>query len=159
MKSKGDRPDGSIVNVHEWLNKITLDVIGLAGFHYECGALDGRETKLASALADVLDPTDLSAWVFAILTLIHYVPVLTRLPIKTLKRAKIALAILRSEAQAVLRDKQAQADLDERKDLLALLIKSNNKEENKKDKLSDDEVTAQVTTFVSRLYLALSGQF
>ena len=57
------------LDVLYWLGKITLDVIGLAGFNYQLNSLhaDGNANELSTALADMFDPSAMRLTAFSVI--------------------------------------------------------------------------------------------
>lgn len=52
---RDEKREGEIVfDVSPWLSKVTLDIIGVAGFGYEFDSLDGKENKLGNAFNGML---------------------------------------------------------------------------------------------------------
>ncbi|KAF8075772.1 cytochrome P450 [Lyophyllum atratum] len=41
--------DGVIIDVQQWMNRVSLDSIGIAGFSYDFGSLSGRPSQVVSA--------------------------------------------------------------------------------------------------------------
>ena len=82
--------------------------------------------------------------------LARYFPIVTKLPTKTLLAVKKSMAVMQGEGRKMLeiRRKQAEAgELDDKIDLLSLIVKANLKE-SKKDMITDEELMGQITTFM-----------
>jgi hypothetical protein len=46
----------AVLDVSRWLSRVTLDVIGTAGFGYEFGAITGEKNELAEVFQKMLSP-------------------------------------------------------------------------------------------------------
>ena len=51
-------PSGSIVDVCDWMNRVTLDVIGLAGFGYSFDSLMDRREEVCTAFREMLQAAE-----------------------------------------------------------------------------------------------------
>jgi len=135
---QSSKPEGEIVlNVSTWLSRVTLDVIGQAGFGYSFGAVEGKTTKLAEAFQNMFAaggtrkpltpfmitigrglgkliavvPFDISGW----------------LPIDRLKRLKAGLEALEEESRKIVQERkkvveaEGEESLTSSKDLMSLL--------------------------------------
>ncbi|KAJ3878551.1 cytochrome P450 [Lentinula edodes] len=143
------------IDVLSSLSKMTLDVIGLAGFNYKFNALkdDGGSNELNKAFAVIFgDPEaqKIRPWPLAQTLL----PPLRGLPSQDppgFKEAKKTMSrighnLLR-DTQASLRDTGGEKSENwDSRDLLSLLVRSNMSGE--QGQMSDDDVLAQVPTFL-----------
>ncbi|TFY63091.1 hypothetical protein EVG20_g6460 [Dentipellis fragilis] len=77
----------SVINIAPWLSRLTLDIMGIAGFNFEFGALDDAENKVNEAYKDLVmegtlyrtkfDVVSRSLWKYVpedILHLVRYLP-------------------------------------------------------------------------------------
>ena len=138
-----------VLNLHEWFDKVALDVIALAGFDYNAGGLEDRKNIISESFAKILNPADLNKGVVLFIYLTGKYPWLANLPVKAIRNAKISSSALKSEAEKIVKEtyrKYNAGDLVDRKDLIANLVKANAKD---KHGLSDDEVMGQITTFLA----------
>ncbi|KAJ8093037.1 hypothetical protein PM082_020518 [Marasmius tenuissimus] len=144
-------PDGTArINVSEWLSKMTLDVIGLAGFNYDFHAINAadEENELNSAFQTIFTQS-IKARLWPILR--TQIPPLRLLPTvngKAVANARKAMAQIGKE---LLDDsKRAITQGDDKssgRDLLSLLVKSNMNEKDEA-RMNDEDVLAQVPTFL-----------
>ncbi|THV07077.1 PAH-inducible cytochrome P450 monooxygenase PC-PAH 1 [Dendrothele bispora CBS 962.96] len=124
-KDNGDMPT---VDVAKWISRLTLDIIGRSSFDYDFQAVEEAESKLAKALKDFF-------------------------PIVLTKMDKLQNDWLEASNKAALQilDKRANSDSGEKdadsKDILSILVRSNNLSDPKK-RLDDDEVLAQMSTMI-----------
>ncbi|WVW79570.1 hypothetical protein I302_101539 [Kwoniella bestiolae CBS 10118] len=144
------------IDVMSWLGRCTLDVIGLAGFNYDFKALEEPHNELAEAYRKMFS-AGMEVTVGAILQALF--PVLQIFPTERMKMVKESSAKTKEIGQKLI-DEKKQAILaahthgiekkeDIGHDLLSHLIKANMASDLRPDqKLSDDEVLAQITTFM-----------
>jgi len=138
------------IDVLSWLSKMTLDVIGLAGFNYKFEALKNQQNELNDALAAV----------FKAELKLDIIPLLkARYPVFRFIRTERDIQI--DEAQKtmsrignqLLRESKASAGGSNVKgsgrDLLSLLVRSNMATDlPESQRLTDQDVLAQVPTFI-----------
>ncbi|KAF8839811.1 cytochrome P450 [Paxillus ammoniavirescens] len=152
--------NGAHLEIMSWLNRTTLDVIGLAGFNYNIDALSATEK-----------PNELSVAFTAMLTAFHRFDILFALqgwiPSHRLipsdrarkfqasqrKVERISKGLLTMAKAAVLAGATEKDGIEKSsiqgRDLLTLLVKANMATDiPDNQKLSDDEVLAQVPTFL-----------
>ncbi|KAL6303953.1 cytochrome P450 [Sparassis latifolia] len=146
-----------VLNVHAWLARLTLDIIGEAAFDYQCGALDDEESEVMDAyknmFADSLlyptKPTILfrSIWKYIpehLLRLINYIPT------REYSRFRRSLTTINWFAKQVI-DEKTEACLagkaENKKDIMSILVKANASEDSR-TRLKESEMTAQMATFL-----------
>ncbi|KAI0329990.1 cytochrome P450 [Cubamyces sp. BRFM 1775] len=151
------------IEVLEDLTKTALDVIGLAGFNYRFDSLkpNGESSKLNEAFQEIFQAPE-NVTTFAILQIIF--PVLEIIPNAWTRRVKRARAVMHdiglelvAEKKAAIRRELAESkenaelgrnDMRNR-DLLTLLLKANMASDiPDSQRLSDDDVLAQIPTFL-----------
>ncbi|KAJ3796242.1 cytochrome P450 [Lentinula aff. detonsa] len=144
------------LNVLDWISKMTLDVIGRAGFNYEFDTLkeNGESNKLAQAFAAIFSDLDMEKAKFQPWTVLQTLfPILRVLPpvkIPGLDTAqetmdKIGKELLQESKEAIKNSGDDIRNLRS-KDLLTLLVKSNMSGE-PSHRMSDEDVLAQIPTF------------
>ncbi|EIW53608.1 cytochrome P450 [Trametes versicolor FP-101664 SS1] len=148
------------IEVLSGLSKMTLDVIGLAGFNYNFNSLSGKPNELNAAFQEVLNP----GANFTIFTFLKNVfPALDIFPDERAKRLDHAQDVMRRIGLQLIEEKKAQIAREmsegksggvERKDiqgrdLLTLLMKANMATDiPENQRLSHEDVLAQVPTFL-----------
>ncbi|KAH9847039.1 cytochrome P450 [Lenzites betulinus] len=150
------------VDVLSGLSKMTLDVIGLAGFNYRFDALNpsGSPNELNQAFQDIFNPSpNFTPWML----LKFFFPILKRFRDERARRVDHAQAVMRRIGTQLIREKKAEISREvaesknrglERKDvrgrdLLTLLLKANMATDiPDNQRLSDEDVLAQVPTFL-----------
>ncbi|KAF7341221.1 hypothetical protein MVEN_01857500 [Mycena venus] len=144
------------VEVRSWFNKATLDIIGEAGFKYDFHSLssdsdDGPRDELHEALTTISGIGDISGMLDFLKA---YVPFLRLLRTKVDTVIEHAQGDMRRIGQQLLRESRQgacggeSADSGRSRDLLSLLVRANMaKDIPENQRLSDEEVLAQVPTF------------
>ncbi|EKM59827.1 uncharacterized protein PHACADRAFT_250554 [Phanerochaete carnosa HHB-10118-sp] len=150
------------VNALPWLGHATLDIIGRAGFGYDFDALNptGETNELSEAFSTLFTVPQGNRRFFAFLQ--GSVPLLRLIKTENDRRAEQSQATMRRIGMQLIREKKAaimaetlekgrgveRKDIRER-DLLTLLIRANMATDIPEDqRLTDDEVLAQVPTFI-----------
>ncbi|KAJ6481952.1 cytochrome P450 [Mycena sanguinolenta] len=148
---------GHRVDVADGLRRMTLDVIGQAGFNYEFHALadTSRPEKMTEALTNLLhSPNTRRNLMFVELQ--SLIPALKFLPLPGRKAMATAHAAMHSIASQIVSDSkrnilaQAEKSFDSSKrDLLSVLLKANmSTSVPAHQRMSDAELIAQIPTFV-----------
>ncbi|KAJ3774193.1 cytochrome P450 [Lentinula raphanica] len=142
------------IEIRSWLSRMTLDVIGRAGFNYRCNALDSTEPdELTKAFSIICEMSNrLTFW--DILQAI--VPVLRLFPSTSNSAKKEAQAAMKRigrdllwQTKEYLSATGEKADGRRAKDLLSLLVRSNmSKDIPEQQRMTDEDVIAQVSTFL-----------
>ncbi|MBW0511379.1 hypothetical protein O181_051094 [Austropuccinia psidii MF-1] len=144
-----------IIDVLPWLSRATLDIIGKAGFGYQFDALESdRKNRLAVALSQLMSAGGVfegaAGFQVLFIHLLRKFPSLFR--IFSTKRSQViahSLHVMEEESSKVLdQAKHAYEVQDDRKDLLSLLVRANSSVSGERDKMSNDEVMGQMTTFL-----------
>ncbi|KAJ7271259.1 cytochrome P450 [Mycena rebaudengoi] len=140
------------VNAVSWLNKATLDIIGLAGFNYKFNSLD------PSAARDEFDEafSTITSTQVGFMSLIKaHFPVVRAIPRQLDTIHLNSQAVMVRIGQKLLRE--SKKDIAEggafqsgrARDLLSLLVRANtSKDIPESQQLSDEDVLAQVPTFL-----------
>ncbi|KAJ3098480.1 hypothetical protein HDU97_003979 [Phlyctochytrium planicorne] len=140
--------DGSKVvelDIYEELSKVTLDIIGKAGFNYEFKATENKSSPLFSAFQVLMSYATLS---LAGITE-NFIPAVRKLPIERNVRRNNGQKTVRDIVDGIIAnrgkiEKVARSNVD----LLSILL-SENETSSKQDALSPDEIAGQVLTFVA----------
>ncbi|KAJ7088755.1 cytochrome P450 [Mycena belliarum] len=144
------------VDVMSWLRKMTLDVIGQAGFNYEFNALDAsaKPNELNQVFTDLFHSPNASR-IAAVRTAQGMFPLLKLLPMPggnitknaRTKMVKIGNEIL-AESKASIKAAGNIKELDSRRDLLSVLLKANMSPDiPESQRMTDAEVIAQIPGF------------
>ncbi|KAJ7735826.1 cytochrome P450 [Mycena maculata] len=144
------------IDVLTWLRRMTLDVIGQAGFNYQFDALDtkGKPNELNQAFTDLFhSPTTERDAGFRFAQ--SLIPILRLLPVpgaKYTKNAREKMFTISSEivstSKANIKASTGEKSLSGRRDLLSVLLKSNlSPNIPESQRLSDAEVVDQIPAF------------
>lgn len=144
---------GRKIDVMKYLGQMAVDIIGQAGFGYDLASLSGHPKPLAEAFR-VMMGAGLSPGPIQVLK--TFVPQLSFIPTRADRILEESNVIAHREAAAIIaertREVRAAGDVDEGafgKDLLSMLLKSNMSAELRPEqKMTDEDVFAQVTTFM-----------
>ncbi|KAG9128431.1 hypothetical protein FRC07_012539 [Ceratobasidium sp. 392] len=143
----------TVIDVLPWLSRATLDIIGAAGFDYHFNSLDGDdEDELALAFSKIFSEGQPTR-VFDIIK--NFIPALNVIPDERSRRLKANMANMHRIGMKLVNDKKATLSQElktgstaQSRDLLTLLIKSNMAYENEDQRMTDDEVLGQISTFL-----------
>ncbi|EAU81974.2 cytochrome P450 [Coprinopsis cinerea okayama7 len=148
--------DKAKVDALSWLSRLTLDVIGLAGFSYQFNALsnDPEKNELNRAFAKIFNTNSqvsLSVIVPRLIPALRWIPVEndaeTRQARQTMDR--IGRELLDSSKAKLAKSGTVEKDSLRSKDLLTLLLRANMATDlPEHQRMSDEDVLAQVPTFL-----------
>lgn len=138
-----------VLPMNELMNKVGLPCISRAGFNYDLDAYSDETSELADAMKAVLDPAEPTPLAFVAVSAMWYLPILQHLPLAILRNTNRAL----KQLQKIARDILAQASSNDvsiagRNSLLGRLLSASSEAANQRDRLSDEELLAQIVTFV-----------
>ncbi|KAJ4490162.1 cytochrome P450 [Lentinula aciculospora] len=148
--------DSQIIDISHWLPKVTLDVLGESSFNFQFGSLDDKSSDLRVALQTMFASSQrpskfttlLRAWKRACSdSLVEYLEgiYVTEEDI----RFKAYVDAAKGAARDLLEEVNSNfgADVEGKKDMLNMLLRSKAAEDSKK-RLDDDEVLSQVSTMI-----------
>ncbi|KAJ6453867.1 cytochrome P450 [Mycena vitilis] len=150
----GNDTGTSRIDVFAWLRKMTLDVIGEAGFNYQFNALEpkGQPNTLDEALTRLMHSPQAQRQ--AVMRLVQAIfPILSIFPTPGAKMVDEARTTMANIAKQLLATSQADikacGEASSKRDLLSLMVQSNMSSEIREDlKLSDSDVIARkIPTF------------
>ncbi|KAF8128179.1 cytochrome P450 [Boletus edulis] len=83
-----DSPDGATIEAQEWMSRISLDTIGIAGFSHDFASLKGEKSVIATAFQEMSNtkPSPLFKYLFL---LAHLFPGILNLPNPRTKLSKM----------------------------------------------------------------------
>ncbi|KAI0308933.1 cytochrome P450, partial [Amylostereum chailletii] len=158
-----DESGEPVFNVHKWLSRTTLDVIGEGtlsssdlldtGFDFDFGALDKLENPLNKIYDNLFIDSTLyphkSDIVFRVLMFWRYLPTTVvnffrYLPRREYTRFRHYLDYIRGFARTLIANSQAKGDGN---DVMSILLRANS-EESTRGKLSEREVVDQISTIL-----------
>ncbi|OCH91111.1 cytochrome P450 [Obba rivulosa] len=149
------QPEGKMdTNVHMWLTRVALDIIGEAAFDYSFGALALSGGNLLDVYTNMFLDTSLYPSKSELLVKYtwKYIPIpilrlMDYLPMKNVKRILQIRNAFDREATQLLKDKTEKlaAGIESKRDVMSVLVKAN-VSENPKTRLSEAEMVAQMGT-------------
>nr|BAL05140.1 cytochrome P450 [Phanerodontia chrysosporium] len=145
------------VDALSWLSRATLDIIGRAGFGYDFEALTGASNELNQAFSTLFARPIARHRFFAFLQ--ASIPILRLIRTEANRKAeqaqkvmsRIGMQLIEQRKAAILAEKGKDVERKDLtgRDLLTLLIRANMATDIPEDqRLSDEEVLAQVPTFI-----------
>ncbi|KAF8552300.1 cytochrome P450 [Imleria badia] len=150
---------GARIDVVPWLSRMTLDVIGLAGFNYDFKALsaDGKPNELNEAFSTMFSASQR----LSVLPILQaWIPPLRLIPTERTRQVRAAQRTMTRIGKELLINAKAAArasatekgEIEKNslhgRDLLSLLVKANMATDiPESQRLSDEDVLAQVPTF------------
>ncbi|KLO20407.1 cytochrome P450 [Schizopora paradoxa] len=147
-----EKTESATIDVASWLSRTSFDIIGLTAFDYSFDALNDETDEVYNAYKTMLDAQAKGPGFKRILEL--FFPILeTLLPDQHLRNLKRSQKVVRATGLRLVSEKRAAilADMSakngQQKDLLSLLIRAN-LSENHNQRLSDDEIVNQLSTFL-----------
>ncbi|KAK7056049.1 cytochrome P450 [Favolaschia claudopus] len=157
--TQASKSDGiARVEALSWLSKATLDIIGLAGFNYKIDALAADDDAPPNELAEAFEASFASDTGFSFIRFLQMrYPLLRRIPLKRDKTAitaqqtmkRIGRELLASSKREVSENGTFETGSGRARDLLTLLVRANtSKDVPAHQRLSDEDVIAQVPTFL-----------
>ncbi|KIM68463.1 hypothetical protein SCLCIDRAFT_1209273 [Scleroderma citrinum Foug A] len=140
--------DSAIIEVQNWMNHISLDSIGLAGFSHDFGSLDGKSasvTKIFDSFGSSSKRSNINA---DLLLLAQVFPILSYVPTSRKKLLQEMQEIMEDISNTLLertKDEKGKGALDgkEEKSIIGVLIKANDTDSAELH-LTREEVVAQM---------------
>ncbi|CAH1768003.1 8286_t:CDS:2, partial [Entrophospora sp. SA101] len=144
----GDQDEKQIININSYISNAALDIIGLVGFQYEFNSLSS-ENELATAYEELFNPK-LTFKNFLLMAISDKFKWIRSLPFEANLRLINAVKVTEKISLHLIKEKQKQAQLKklEGKDLLSLLINSN-QDLPPEEKISELELKHQIMTFLA----------
>ncbi|KIL67277.1 hypothetical protein M378DRAFT_159681, partial [Amanita muscaria Koide BX008] len=137
--------DEIIIDVQQWINKVSLDSMGIAGFGHDFRSLDGHESPVSEALDAVLKNNSFRA----LLLFGVFFPQLFKLPLKQTKMLRRMQKAFSDIAKVLLDNFQQEkesSNVEKDRSILGLLLKG--RSQNTNFKLLQDEVVGQFGLFL-----------
>ena len=142
-----EHPEGgeklsAVVEVNHWANKVTMDIIGVAGLGREFNALKNSDDELIQNYEEILEPT-VEKVIFFASQIVGPASLIKKLPWKVNERFRITTGALNRICDQLVQDKKeaVKKNGEEHLDILSVLIKSNN--------FSDQQLVDQMLTFLA----------
>ncbi|KAG1882733.1 cytochrome P450 [Suillus subluteus] len=156
LSSDGD----AVIEVQNWMNHISLDSIGIAGFSYDFGSLDGKQASVTEMFDTFGNDQKASALNQVVLLLASAFPIITKIPSKhknLVKKLGVAMGELSNDL--LIRSRREKdvnvSERDEEKSIIGLLIKSEGQDAELH--MSKEEVVAQMKVLLFAGYETTSN--
>ncbi|KAF8812724.1 cytochrome P450 [Phlegmacium glaucopus] len=138
----------ALIDVQTWMNHISLDSIGIAGFGHDFHALDGKDSAVVEVFESFGsgDTSLLSHFVFLmgpVLPILHYLPTKQN---KIFKRLRMTMGGIADDLLARNRREKEGKALMEEKSIIGLLIKAESTSSSLG--MSQEEILAQVNVLL-----------
>lgn len=139
--------NGAVLEVNHLSNKVTMDIIGVAGLGRNFNTLKNSDDPLIELYEEILEPTSEKV-AFFVCNLVFPQSLIAKLPWKLNDRLKKTTEALRNICHQLLLEKRdlIKTKGDDHFDILSTLIKSND--------FSDDQLTDQLLTFLAAGYVS-----
>ncbi|KAF8436007.1 cytochrome P450 [Boletus edulis BED1] len=153
-----EHDDGdAVIEVQNWMNHISLETIGIAGFSHHFGSLDGKKTLVEEAFNSIGSTNQTVDLFFVMLAQVF--PWLLRLPIARSKHWQRLNDTMGEISNAFLTKSRKEKEAgtlseSEEKSILGLLIKA--EDQGGQRHLTREEVTAQAKTLLLAGYESTS---
>ncbi|KAG2125599.1 cytochrome P450 [Suillus cothurnatus] len=144
---ESSKDGNTVIEVQNWMNYISLDTIGIAGFSHDFGSLDGKRASVTDALDTFGANQQVSAVNQILMLLASAFPIIFKIPTKRTNLLKKLSVIMGEISNDLLIRSRREKDInmsetDKEKSVIGLLIKSTGQDTELR--MSEEEVTAQV---------------
>ncbi|KAL2260691.1 hypothetical protein VTK26DRAFT_5240 [Humicola hyalothermophila] len=134
------------IEILEWINRCTLDIIGEAGFGYEIGCLDNQDLPIRQAYRLVFN-FDLLSRVFHGLQ--AFFPFTRYIPTQANRDMETARGIIIEKATSIMMERLHGEDLSGRRDILSMISRENDMLKKRGSAgLSQTTIRDQIMTFL-----------
>jgi cytochrome P450 len=136
----------SVIEVQNWMNHISLDTIGIAGFSHDFGSLDGKRASVTEVFDTFGNNQQASALNQVLLLLASVYPIITKIPTERSNLIeKLGVAMEKISDELLTRSRREKdVNMSERdeKSVIGLLIKSEGQDAELR--MSGEEIMAQM---------------
>ncbi|KAG2040943.1 cytochrome P450 [Suillus americanus] len=144
---ESSKDGNAVIEVQNWMNHISLDTIGIAGFSHDFGSLDGKHASVTEVFDTFGNNPQASAVNKILLLLASAFPILVKIPTKRAKlRNKLNATMGEISNDLLLRSRREKdvniKEVEEEKSIIGLLIKAEGQEAELH--MSEEEVIAQM---------------
>ncbi|KAG2155793.1 cytochrome P450 [Suillus bovinus] len=137
----------AIIEVQNWMNYISLDTVGIAGFSHDFGALDGKRASVTEVFDTFGSNQQVSAVNRVFILLASSFPIITKIPTKRTNMIKKLSVTMEQISNELLIRSRREKDVntsegDQGNSIIGLLIKS--EAQDAELHMSEEEVMAQM---------------
>ncbi|KAG2132746.1 cytochrome P450 [Suillus clintonianus] len=152
-----NKDGNAVIEVQNWMNHISLDTIGIAGFSHDFGSLDGKRASVTEVFDTFGSNLQASALNQAFDLLASAFAIFTKIPTKRMKLfKKVGITMGEISDDLLIRSRQEKdanvAERDEEKSIIGLLFKSESQDTELH--MSKEEVVAQMKVLLVAGYEA-----
>lgn len=153
-------PGGSpVIEVQEWMNHISLDSIGLAGFSHDFGSLDGKPASITKVLDTFGSSSERPALTVRLLLLARVFPLLpyaTKSRTRLFREMQIIMEDISSEWLARTRKEKEEGVLDVKEEKSVIGVLANASDSDSALHMTHEEVFAQMKSILIAGYESTS---
>ncbi|KAG2101113.1 cytochrome P450 [Suillus discolor] len=139
---QSSKDGNAVIEVQNWMNHISLDTIGIAGFSHDFGSLDGKHASVTEVFDTFGNKPKVSALNKVLFLLASAFPIVTKIPNSRVKLTKKLNATMGEISNDLLVRSRREKQVEEEKSIIGLLIKAENQDAELR--MSEDEVLAQM---------------
>jgi cytochrome P450 len=148
---ESSKDGNAVIEVQNWMNHISLDTIGIAGFSHDFGSLDGKHASVTEVFDTFGNNQQASAVNQIFFMLASAFPIIAKLPTKRMKlMKKLRVTMGEISNDLLLRSRREKdvnmKDAEEEKSIIGLLIKAEGQEAELH--VSEEEVLAQMSVLL-----------
>ncbi|KAG2741072.1 cytochrome P450 [Suillus brevipes Sb2] len=137
----------AVIEVQNWMNHISLDTIGIAGFSHDFGSLDGERASVTEVFDTFGNNQQASAVNHVFIMIASAFPIITKIPTQRANLFKKLSVTMGEISDDLLTRSRREKDVnmsekDEEKSIIGLLIKSEGQDAELH--MSEEEVVAQM---------------
>ncbi|KAG2364259.1 cytochrome P450 [Suillus spraguei] len=144
---ESSKDSDAVIEVQNWMNHVSLDTVGIAGFSHDFGSLDGKRSSVTEVFGSFNNNQQASAVNQTLFLLASAFPVIIKTPSKRKNLIKKLSATMGEICNELLIRSRQEKDVDmsgkdEEKSIIGLLIKSESQDAELH--MSEEEVMAQM---------------
>ncbi|KAG1729375.1 cytochrome P450 [Suillus lakei] len=144
---ESSKDGNAVIEVQNWMNHVSLDTIGIAGFSHDFGSLDGKHASVTEVFDTFGNNPQPSAVNQIVFLLASAFPIIVKIPTKRGKLTKKLNATMGEISNDLLLRSRREKDVDvkdaeEEKSIIGLLIKAEGQEAELH--MPEEEVVAQM---------------
>ncbi|KAI5987884.1 cytochrome P450 [Pisolithus albus] len=133
--------DSIVLDVQKWMNYVSLDAFGIAGFSYDFNSLNGKPNAMISVLDSFAAGMPQSAFSVAVSVLILVFPIASNIPTQRNRMFDRLQKRMTELCDALIDNANANRDMGENASTINLLLRA--EEEDSGQRISREEVVSQ----------------
>ncbi|KAI6101624.1 cytochrome P450 [Pisolithus croceorrhizus] len=144
--------DSVVLDVQKWMNYVSLDAFGIAGFSYDFNSLNGKPNPMISVLDSFADGMPQSAFSVAVAVLILFFPIAMHIPTQRNQMFDRLHKRMTELCDALIDNANANRDASEHASTINLLLRA--EEEDSGQRISREEFTQATLQQLRTLLIA-----